>query len=284
MREWISGIVDAQGWAEGLGNFYQAVFRFIFRPGWFRDLFGGRWLGHPLHPLLTDVPVGVMTLALLLDIAARSGYPEVLVAATWAIGFGVLAMVATELAGFADHVDLEGRVRRFATVHATLMTLSLVLYAVSLYWRLTGTAPPGGAFGTAIAGFALLAVGAYLGGDLVFSFGNMVDRHAWRGGGEEWAALDVTEIPEATPTRARAGGQSLLVVRRGDTIHALHDTCAHMGCALSKGKLLDGEIECPCHGSRFRLRDGIATRGPAVYSQPRYEVRRAEGKIEVRRV
>jgi len=83
--------------------------------------------------------------------------------------------------------------------------------------------------------------------------------------------------------KAKAGAQTLVVVRRGTSLNALHDVCAHQGCSLSDGKIVGETIECPCHGSRYRLRDGLVVRGPAVFDQPHFEVREAEGKIEVRR-
>jgi nitrite reductase/ring-hydroxylating ferredoxin subunit len=138
---------------------------------------------------------------------------------------------------------------------------------------------------TADLGLLLVVVGGYLGGELVFDLGSQVDRHAWRGGGTKWQALDVDSVPEDKPTKAKAGAQTLVVVRHGEKIFALHDTCAHQGCSLSEGKLVDDgrRIECKCHGSRFELTDGSVNRGPAVYPQPQYDVRRADGKIEVKR-
>ena len=95
--------------------------------------------------------------------------------------------------------------------------------------------------------------------------------------------LDTTEIPADKPVKAKAGAQTLVVVRRGKDLDALHDVCAHQGCSLSDGKIVGDAIECPCHGSRYRLHDGLVVRGPAVFDQPHYEVREAEGKLEVRR-
>ena len=91
--------------------------------------------------------------------------------------------------------------------------------------------------------------------------------------------------PRACPCEAKVGVQNLVVVRWGDTIHALHDQCAHAGGPLSGGQIVDGCIECPWHGSRFELATGRRRRGPTVYDQPAYEVRAAEGGgYEVRRV
>ncbi len=284
LRRWIDPLVQAQGgWADPFGKLMQAIFRAILRPvPPLKDFLHGTWLGHPLHPLLTDVPVGAFTVALLLDIVGLSE------GSTWAIGFGLLAMLATAVAGYADFIDIDadGPPRRYASVHQTVMLLSLLFYVGSFGIRI-------GWFGTAgtieipltVVGYALLAVGAYLGGDLTFNMGMQVDRHAWRSSDDKWRALDLTELPADTPTKAKVGGQTLVVVRHGERLFALHDTCAHQGCSLSEGKLVDDgrRIECGCHGSRFELADGALNRGPAVYGQPAYEVRRAEGKIEVRR-
>jgi nitrite reductase/ring-hydroxylating ferredoxin subunit len=116
--------------------------------------------------------------------------------------------------------------------------------------------------------------------------GNMVNRHAWRFGTKSnWAKLDLTEIPENKPTAAKAGTQSLVVVRTGDTVYALHAQCAHAGGPLPEGKIVDGCIECPWHFSRYDLATGRRTQGPTTFDQPRYEVRAADGGgWEVKRV
>ena len=139
-------------------------------------------------------------------------------------------------------------------------------------------------------GFLLVTAGAYIGGDVVYVMGNMVSRHAFRGAGTKWVRLDTGDVadlqtlPEATPTKAKAGINDLVLVRMGDTIHALHATCAHAGGPLPQGTIVDGCIECPWHASRFRLTDGHLQRGPTVYDQPVYEIRAAEGGgYEVRR-
>jgi nitrite reductase/ring-hydroxylating ferredoxin subunit len=95
----------------------------------------------------------------------------------------------------------------------------------------------------------------------------------------------VTEVPDGVPTKARAGQQSILLVRQGTTIHALHDLCAHAGGPLSGGRIVDGCIECPWHQSRYELTTGRRKAGPTTFDQPRYEIRPAEdGGWEVRRM
>ena len=272
-------LLDKWGWGVGIADFYTAISRFVIRPTSLRSFLHGTWYGHPLHPLLTDVPVGGLTIALILDLLG------IYDGANWATLLGVGGLVLAALAGFVDLDETDGHARQYGGVHASLMLVALVFYLFSLAVRL-GYAPGTPVQSTVIAaaGYLFIVLGAYIGGDLVFMFGNMVDRHAWRSGGTKWAALDVTEVPERQPTKAKAGGQTLVLVRVGEKIEALHDTCAHAGCSLSEGKVVGNTIQCGCHGSRFKLADGSVVVGPATFDQPSFEVRRSEGKLEARRV
>ena len=274
----IERILEAQAaWADPLGKLFVAIFAAIYKPvPILKDLLNGVWLGHPLHPAITDVPIGAYVVAVVLDLSGQRA------AATAAIGVGIVFMLLAALAGYADYIDLEGKSRRFGTVHSSLMLVALVFYVVSFIMRL-GAVPSPAEVWLSVIGLLIVLTSAYVGGELVYNLGTQVDRHAWRGGGTKWAALDVTEIPSGKPVKAKAGAQTLVVIRRGNGMDALHDVCAHQGCSLSDGKLVDDTIECPCHGSRYRIRDGRVMRGPAVFDQPHFEVREAEGKIEVRR-
>jgi nitrite reductase/ring-hydroxylating ferredoxin subunit/uncharacterized membrane protein len=279
MHRSIDRLVEAQEpWAKPAGQKVQAWLAGLFdrtRP--LKDLLNGVWLGHPVHPMVTDVPVGALTAAALLDLAGQE------TAADIAVATGVAAMAASAATGAADAVDTYGRTQVTATVHATLMVGSLGLYLASLGLRLTRPRSRPLAIGLSLAGYAGVSAGAYLGGDLVYRLGNMVDRHAWRAPGATWKALDVTEIPEGRLVGANLGKERLVLLREGDLIQALHGVCAHEGGPLDKGTLVDGCVVCPWHGSRFRLSDGTVAQGPAVYEQPVYEVRATETGFEARR-
>ena len=272
-------LLDKWEWGVGIADFYSTVNRFVIRPTWLRTFLHGTWLGHALHPLLTDVPVGALTIALGLDLLG------IYDGANWATLLGVAGMVVAAIAGFVDLDETDGKARQYGGIHASVMLVALAFYLFSLAVRF-GYAPgaPSQSLALAALGYLFVVGGAYIGGELVFTLGNMVDRHAWRPAGTKWTALDVSEIPERQPTKAKAGAQTLVLVRAGDTIQALHDTCAHAGCSLSDGKIVGDTIQCACHGSRFKLADGSVVVGPATSDQPFYEVRRAEGKLEARRI
>jgi nitrite reductase/ring-hydroxylating ferredoxin subunit/uncharacterized membrane protein len=268
-------------WAKPFGDFNHRWVNALFGPiRPVKDFLNGTWLGHPLHALLTDVPIGALTLALVLDLFGQS------VGADIAILVGVLTMLASAVVGLADYADTDGTARTRATLHASVMVVALLVYTASLAIRAGGPQDRTAAVLLSWIGFAILATGGFVGGDVVYVFGNMVNRHAWRGGGAKWIALEVPgdgEIPEGSPTKARLGVNALVLIRQGETILALHDQCAHAGGPLSEGTIVDGAIQCPWHGSRFRLADGRLRRGPALYDQPAYEVRRGERGWEGRR-
>lgn len=286
MARLLARLIAAQdGWARPLGDLTHRWLSAAFRPVRpLKDLLNGTWLGHPLHPAVTDVPIGALLVAVVLDLAAQPG------AAFWALLVGQLTFLASVLTGLADYTDADGTARTRATIHGTVMVVGGGFTAASLILRTGGTAD--GTLPTAllIVGFLVIAAGAYIGGDIVFVLGNMVSRHAFRGAGTKWVRLDTGDLtdlatlPHATPTKARAGINDLLLVRIGTTVHALHAVCSHAGGPLPQGEIVDGCIECPWHGSRFRLDNGQVTQGPALYDQPAYEIRAAEGGgYEVRR-
>jgi nitrite reductase/ring-hydroxylating ferredoxin subunit/uncharacterized membrane protein len=279
-------LVAAQdGWARPLGDFNHRWLSAIFRPiRPVKDLLSGVWLGHPLHAAATDIPIGALLVTVVLDIAGQTAAADIALVAT------ILFMLAAAAAGASDYVDTDDTARTRATTHATLMVIALVILVISLGLRASSGSDRTIPIGLSILAFLIVSAGAYVGGDVVFVLGNMVNRHAFRGAGTKWVKLDAGEVTdlstlaEVTPTKARAGINDLVLVRIGDRVHALHAVCAHAGGPLAQGSVVDGCIECPWHGSRFRLTDGRLRRGPALYDQPAYEIRAAEGGgYEVRR-
>ena len=286
MGRLIARLIAAQdAWARPVGDFNHRWLTALFRPiRPVKDVLNGVWLGHPLHAAVTDIPIGTLLLTVVLDLMGQTAAADVALVAT------ILFMLGAAATGYADYTDTDGTPRTRATLHSSLMVVALVLLLVSLALRAGGATDRTIPIALSVIGFLIVTASAYVGGDIVYLFGNMVSRHAFRGAGTKWLKLetgDVTDLatlPEATPTKARAGTNDLVLVRIADTVHALHAVCAHAGGPLAQGTFVDGCIECPWHGSRFRTRDGHVQRGPALYDQPAYEVRAAEaGGYEVRR-
>ena len=252
--------------------------------GFVREVLAGTWLGHPLHPLLTDIPIGAWLAAGFLDVF---GGEDSRTAARKLVGLGTLAAVPTALAGTADWVDTDDKpARRVGFVHGAGNAAVLGLYLLS--WRARRKGHQGRGVALAMAAGGGLVGTAYLGGHLSFSQGIGVAETAFEEGPKNWKALDLApdRLGDEKKMRATVGQVRLLLYRSGDRIYAVSDHCSHRGCALAggtiEGKGDDATVECPCHGSTFRLTDGEVVRGPATAPQPAYEARIREDKIEVR--
>jgi uncharacterized membrane protein len=127
------------------------------------DLARGEPLGHPLHPALTDLPIGFWTSSMLLDLVGGRRWAS---AARWLVGAGVITAVPTIVAGLADLPTLSPLKRRTAVVHAVANATATALYLKS--WRVRRRHRIiGVAVGLAAATAA--TVGGYLGGWLAFA-------------------------------------------------------------------------------------------------------------------
>jgi nitrite reductase/ring-hydroxylating ferredoxin subunit/uncharacterized membrane protein len=256
--------------------------RGAFPPGAPRDALSGAWLGHSLHPVLTDAVIGTWSSALLLDVLGGERDGE---AAQRLIALGLAAYAPTAAAGALDWADSEAvddGIRRIGAVHALSNAVAAGLQAASLARRRRGDRGQGVAL--SLAGAAVLGLGGYLGGHLSFAHGVGVDQTAFDAGSADWApALAAADAREGEAAVGDAAGTPVLVVRSAGRLRAIHDRCSHRGCSLAEGTLDGDVVECACHGSRFRLADGGIERGPASSPQPAFDIREREGRIEVRR-
>jgi nitrite reductase/ring-hydroxylating ferredoxin subunit/uncharacterized membrane protein len=247
-----------------------------------KDAISGTWLGHALHPLLTDAVIGPWTSALILD---ALGGRESEKAADLLIGVGIAASAPTAISGASDWADTEvadDSIRRVGAVHGVLNTAALALFTASLASRRSGRRGRGKAL--AAAGGAALAVSGHLGGHLSYSQGVGVEQTAFDAGPADWTpTIPAAELGEGDKTCVTANGTPVLLVRHNGAVHAIHNRCTHRGGPLDEGDLEDGCVVCPWHGSRFRLSDGAVEQGPATGPQPPFDVREREGRLEVRR-
>jgi nitrite reductase/ring-hydroxylating ferredoxin subunit len=266
---------------DGVGKRLGKAARGLFGKGAVKESLSGTWLGHALHPMLTDVVIGSFTSAMLLDVLGGDDDGR---AAERLIAVGLAAYGPTAASGFNDWADTEiadPAVRRVGLVHAWSNLTAFALYSASLAARRKGARGRGKAL--AIVGAGVLGSAGYLGGHLSFTKGVGPNQTAFDPGPDDWKpAIEATGLANGEPTRVVVDETPVLLLRHGDHFHAIHDRCSHRGCSLADGELEKETITCACHGSRFSLRDGSVLHGPATAPQPAYEVRESGGTVEIR--
>jgi nitrite reductase/ring-hydroxylating ferredoxin subunit/uncharacterized membrane protein len=284
--------IDQQRWLDPVGNQLRLAVHESFRAGGaggqqVKNFLHGTWLRHPLHPVLIHVPVGAWTVAMVLDaLDGIGGQKELRAASDAAIGLGLLGAAGAALTGLTDWSDTDGRARRVGLVHGLLNVAAAALYTGSWILRKRRRSRATG-LSLSMLGYAIVSASAYLGGHLVYAEQIGVDHTATAGRGQPdrfVAVMADDDLPEKKLTGVKARDTDVLLVRVNGKIHALANTCAHMGGPLAEGKL--GErgtvVRCPWHGSRFALDDGSVVDGPATCNAPRFDVRVRKGQIEVR--
>ena len=254
---------------------------------WARFVLDGVWFEAPLHPVLTDVPVGSWTAAIVFDgLDLVSGKKAMRNAADASLAVGVAGGFASAAVGLSDWRYLRGGSRRMGMAHAVLNSAGLLLNTASLLLRARGRRNAGRlAF---LAGYSLNGMGAHLGGELSYKYGLRVNRNTFEATGPHDYApvLNEAELSAGEMRRVEIDGAGVLLSRseKDGRVCAIAATCNHMGGPLEQGDREGDTVVCPWHKSRFDLCNGKALNGPAVFPQSGYETRVREGKIEVKAV
>lgn len=290
----VSRVMDALGpeqkqtldhWADGL----QEVLNTVVSQGGpaarrVKNWLNGVWLGHALHPALTDAAIGAWSTGALLDLVGAEHEADA------AMTVGVLAAVPTALSGAADWADTSEEPRRIGLIHALLNSAGLALIISSLFARRGNQRALG--IGLSTLGLTFSSVSAWLGGEMVYRFGTNVSRIAFEPPVEDFvqvASFDSLPDGKLSAAEVTVEGQkvALALLKRGARVVAISGTCPHWGGPLAEGKLVECDgataVECPWHASQFNVEDGMACQGPAAAPVNTYEVRVREGKVEVRR-
>lgn len=247
-----------------------------------KDVLNGVWLGHPLHPVLTDVPVGAWTMAEVFDaLDAAGGGERYADAARVCINAGLVGAVAAAATGLTDWSDTGKEDRRAGLIHGLINITATGLFLTSSLLRRRRRSSA--AVGISAAGYAVLMAGAYLGGALVYQRRLGTD-HATQGDAPEGfiRTIALAELPDGDKRKVKVGDADVVLVRQGDTVCALAERCAHRGGPLSEGEVRDGMIICPWHESQYALTDGHVVHGPSTFDQPCYATRFSDGFVEVR--
>lgn len=244
-----------------------------------KNLLSGTFMGHPLHPALTDVPIGAWLAATTVDVVA--GERDAAAAQTL-VGLGVLAAVPTGISGSSDWSTTYGPDKRIGLVHAVVNISATTLQAASWLARRRGHRGRGAVL--SLVGLGLTLGSAYLGGHLTLSRGVGVNHTAFEEPSEEWTDVAAeAELGPGSLTRVEVGGVPVVLIKRHGEVHALSAVCTHAGGPLDEGTLdTSGCVTCPWHGSRFRIDDGSVQRGPASEPAPRWDVKIEDGRVLVR--
>ena len=283
-------ILSRQEWMEGWGDKIQgwvgAVYRAFGPLGHpLRNLLSGTSVfGHPLHPALTDVPLGAWLTGVVADYLAATTNLVPRSAGTIALALGLVVAAGAAVTGYTDFQDVYAMERRAALAHGLTMTAVFAVMAASLVLRLVGVSalyPP--AVGLATFGLGLTMFGMFIGGHVVYGYGTRINRGAFLEGPDEYVSVGRSDdFPEGQMRRVAANGLAVLMVRQQSSIHAIVNTCSHAGGPLNEGTLEGDMVTCPWHASQFSVQDGQVKGAPATFPQARLEVREQDGRVEVR--
>jgi nitrite reductase/ring-hydroxylating ferredoxin subunit/uncharacterized membrane protein len=254
----------------------------IVPAGRFRDLLHGVPFGHPLHPVLVQIPLGAWLSAVVLD-----RLPGTQKSAQVLVGLGTLAAVPTAAAGMVDWAKGHETHLRVGILHWASNTVAVACFAASFVQRTRGHTSSGRSL--ALLGIGVASIGGYLGGHLVYrqalgaNHGEDVP-HVLPEGWHEVAAVD--DLPEGGLTRRVVETVPVLVYRDGEEVRALADQCSHLAGPLHEGRIVRESgagacVVCPWHGSAFSLVDGSVVHGPATSPQTRFRTRIRDGRLEI---
>jgi nitrite reductase/ring-hydroxylating ferredoxin subunit/uncharacterized membrane protein len=280
LRQMLSRLEQAHS-LDAVGDGLQKAVMGVIRPSAVRDFLHGVWLGHPLHPVLVQMPVGSFLSAAVMDLV-----PGGRRAATTLIAVGTASAVPAMAAGLTDWSEMTKDRRRVGLVHAAGNTVALGLYISSLAARLNGRTARGKML--AFAGLSVAGASAYLGGHLSYAQGGGVSHAATEVARlpEEWTAVgELASLPDGKPAVRRIDDVPVLLFRQGGRVTAMIERCSHEGGPLGEGDVVGSGSEacvvCPWHGSTFRLVDGAVVHGPAANDQPLLRCRVRAGVVEV---
>lgn len=246
----------------------------LLRPGRFRDALYGVWLGHPLHPLLAQAPIGLWLSATVLD-----AWPGDERASRRLVLLGLAASAPAALAGAADWSEQHEQQMRVGAVHAMTNGAAIGLYAASLAAR---TRPASRML--RLAGLATAGMAGLLGGHISFRLAGGANQaepvpHLVEPGWHD--LMPAADLPDRTPVKRMLGAVPVVVIRDRRQVHVLAERCSHLSGPLSEGELNGGCLTCPWHGSVFRISDGTVVHGPATAPQPVFAARVADGILQV---
>ncbi|MEP6985493.1 MAG: Rieske 2Fe-2S domain-containing protein [Chloroflexota bacterium] len=247
------------------------------------DVLHGKQIGHPLHPILTDITIGSWTLGAFFDLLAfLTRSPSSRKAADRLIALGTLSAIPTALAGITDFSGIKQDSAGHGAIHGIINSVALFFFWRSMRNRARNRHFSGFLYST--FGLGLMTLGAWLGGELVMSRRVGVSHIPEKQVADDWTPiLPAADLKANKPQRIEIDGQPILLYKHAKHISAISAVCSHAGGPLEEGSIRDGCVQCPWHGSVFNLTDGHVVHGPATVEEPHYLTRVTDGQIELRR-
>ena len=263
-----------------------------------KDLLEGKPVRCPLHPALVHLPIALFPLSILLDlgswIVGRTDMPLVHAAFGCLLaGLGTALLAA--IFGFVDFTDIrdDHPAKKTATAHLILNLVAVGLFAASAGLRFSALdAPrtPTAALIVSLIGLVVLLYSGYLGGALVYDDGIGVGRHrrktrspestfVARAEGGPVAIANADALAEGETLRVELNGVIATVARLDGQVYAFQEFCTHRYGPLSEGCFKGCDVVCPWHGSRFDVRTGKVTKGPAKVDLRTFRTEVRDGRI-----
>lgn len=253
-----------------------------------KSALNGQPIKHRVHPAIIIVPLGAWATGAFLDVldtarGGAGGESGFRAGADASVVLGLIGAVPATAAGIADWVDTYHQHRRVGMAHALLNTVSLALYGGSLAARLAGEERRGLARSLGYVALGVVTLSGALGGELVYNLGVNVPHHLYPKAPNEWTdVLAVGDLPEGERRLVTVNGVPVLLYRFMGEVLAVEAWCPHAGGPLHEGDFDGAEVECPWHQSRFDLRNGAPTQGPASTPLRTFAVREDSGRIAIR--
>ena len=282
-------------WLDGVAGVFEAIVNGFYKipgTGGIKTLLHGTWpLGHPLHPAITDITIGAYTAAFALDMFyLYSGDATLTKAADFTITVAFISSLIAILSGLTDWKDTFGEEKRTGMLHALIMVVATLAFVISIWMRFGAAADARSlAIWLSSAGWVVMLVGAFFGGEMPYGYGTQVNRQAFVTHSGKWLKLDVAAsgLEDRKPVVGKTkDGTAIFIAKLDGTLYAIGNVCTHAGGPLNEGKWVGKdrcEIQCPWHGSVFCVKDGGVAKGPATFPEPVFEVRaNDQGFVEVR--
>jgi len=271
-----------------------------------KDILEGKPLRHPIHPMLVHFPIGFFVLSFLVDLASLivPDTPHLLRASFYAMLLGLITALLAAVPGFVDYSDIRNDHpgKRTATAHMSLNLIAVAVYGINLSLRSSSLVDARISVGPLIlslVGIGLLSASGYLGGKLVYDEGIAVGRHKRHtptpqetlqlstATGTKEGDLVFVHVPDAERLRDRETlrveieDEVMTLARVDNQFFAFQEFCTHRFGPLSEGCFDGFDVQCPWHNSRFDVRTGKVTDGPAKIDLKTFRVETRDGRVFV---